>query len=130
MHIEHVAMWVLDLEKMKEFYVKYFGGSANHKYRNDRTLLESYFITFDSGCRLELMQKPSVNEAHRNTPDHQTLGYIHAAFSVGAKEKVDALTHRLRKDGYQVIGDPRTTGDGYYESVVLDPENNRIEITA
>ena len=128
MKIEHLAIWVKDLEKMRSFYEHYFGGIAGEKYHNPKKDFTSYFIVFDQGCRLELMHQPTI-PANLNKVKEQYLGFIHFAISVGSKGKVDQLTELLRKDGFQVIGAPRTTGDGYYESVVLDPENNRIEIT-
>lgn len=128
MYIEHLAIWVKDLESMRQFYEQYFGGTSNEKYRNDRKSFESYFLSFAKGCRLELMQRPDIPD-NANDVINESMGLIHFAISLGNKEAVDTLTERLRVDGYQVVGEPRTTGDGYYESVILDPENNRIEIT-
>jgi len=129
MHIEHVAIWVSDLEGMKQFYETFFEGTANEKYTNSQKGFSSYFLTFASGARLELMAMPSVREPHRHTAETQGLGYVHMAFSTGSRAKVDELTNRLREAGYPVLSEPRMTGDGYYESVVLDPESNRVEIT-
>lgn len=128
MKIEHIAIWVKDLEQMKAFYEKYFGGKSNEKYRNEKKGFESYFISFDSGARLELMQMTQIPDS-KNDVYQQFIGLIHFAISVGSKELVDDLTKLLEKDGLEIIGQPRWTGDGYYESVVLDPEQNRIEIT-
>lgn len=129
MHIEHLAMWVRDLETMRTFYENYFGATANDKYINPRKGFSSYFLTFpDGGARLELMKMPGILDQATDGLI-QYMGLTHIALSVGSKEAVDALTERLRLDGYTVAGEPRQTGDGYYESVVLDPENNRIEIT-
>ncbi|MFN8372004.1 MAG: VOC family protein [Anaerolineae bacterium] len=128
MRIEHIALWAHDVEAMKDFYVRYFDGRAGEKYVNPKHGFSSYFVSFDTGARLEIMHMPSVPE-NGNDLERQALGWIHIAFSVGSKETVDSLTERLRADGYRVIGEPRTTGDGYYESVVLDPEGNRVEIT-
>ena len=128
MKIEHLAIWVKDLEKMKAFYEKYFGGKAGEQYHNPKKNFYSYFLSFDEGCRLELMYQPEIPE-NKNVIENQYIGIIHFAISVGSKEKVDALTEELREAGYQIVGEPRTTGDGYYESVVLDAEENRIEIT-
>jgi lactoylglutathione lyase len=128
MHIEHIAIWTKDLEKMRVFYEKYFGGKSNEKYRNDKKGFESYFISFNLGARLELMQMPAIPE-QKNDIYEQFMGLIHFAVSVGTQEKVDELTKVLENDGFEIIGQPRWTGDGYYESVVLDPERNRIEIT-
>jgi len=129
MRIEHVALWTKDLERMKDFYVEFFQGKSNEKYVNPKTGFESYFIVFDSGARLEIMQRASIPE-NRNDVDEQYTGYIHVAISTASRENVDELTNRLRGEGYRVVSEPRTTGDGYYESCVLDPDGNRIEITA
>lgn len=128
MKIDHIAIWVQDLEKMKRFYEKYFHGRAGDKYHNPNKSFTSYFISFNEGCRLELMHIPDVPDIKGDSVN-QHMGIIHFAVSVGSIEKVDVLTELLRTDGYIIIGEPRTTGDGYYESVVLDPENNMIEIT-
>ena len=128
MRIEHVAIWTHDLERLRSFYEAYFAGRANAKYVNPRTQFESYFLTFADGTRLELMQKPTI-PLSQNDIERQFTGYIHIAFSIGSREAVDALTERLRQDGYRILDGPRTTGDGYYESSVLDPDGNRVEIT-
>lgn len=127
MRIEHLAIWVTDLEASKDFYTSYFEASAGEKYHNPQKSFTSYFLRFESGSRLELMHRPDV--AKLLEVGQEVIGLTHFAISVGSKEKVDRLTERLRNDGYGIIGEPRTTGDGYYESVVLDPEGNRIEIT-
>ena len=126
MKIEHIALYVNDLEAAKDFFVTYLGGKSNEGYHNKTTDFRSYFISFDDGARLELMNKPKM------TDDAKALnrtGYIHVAFSVGSKQKVDELTARLRADGCEVVSGPRTTGDGYYESCVVAVEGNQIEIT-
>ena len=128
MKIDHVAIWANDIEKLKIFYEQYFGATPNVKYVNDAKAFSSYFLSFDSGAQLEIMQMPSVPET-ANDPYKQFSGLIHLAISVGSKEKVDSLTAHLGEDGYKILGGPRNTGDGYYESTVLDPENNRLEIT-
>ena len=125
MKIEHLAVWVADLEKMKSFYGRYFGAEAGPKYFNANKNFESYFLHFKEGSRIELMRIPHVSQRS----EKEMLGLAHIAIAVGAKEGVDGLTEKLRSDGFRVVGEPRTTGDGYYESVVLDPEGNRIEIT-
>ncbi|CKF11815.1 VOC family protein [Bacillus paranthracis] len=125
MKIEHVAIWVNDLEGMRDFYKKYFNGEENSLYHNPKKQFESYFITFEGGTRLELMKRVGIEDALQT----ETIGYAHIAFSVGSKEKVNELTNTLREAGYAVLNGPRTTGDGYYESVVSDPEGNQIEIT-
>jgi lactoylglutathione lyase len=126
MKIEHLAIWTRQLDTLRDFYVAYFNGRANTKYTNPHTGFSSYFITFASGARLELMQRPDVQP---KADDTERVGLAHLAVSVGSETAVDNLTNRLRRDGYPVISEPRTTGDGYYESVVLDPDGNRIEIT-
>jgi lactoylglutathione lyase len=127
MHIEHIAIWTHDLERLKIFYVTYFGGKADGKYVNAEKQFESYFVAFASGARLELMQAPAIPKSRDGG---QAIGYTHLAFSVGTEAAVDTLTARLREDNYRVVGDPRRTGDGYYESCALDPDGNRVEITA
>jgi Lactoylglutathione lyase and related lyases len=126
--IEHLAIWVNDLEAMKSFYTTHFGATAGELYVNPKKNFQSYFLSFGNGPRLELMQMPGLKPSENNFPN-QTIGMAHFAISVGSKEKVDSLTQELRGQGVQVIGEPRTTGDGYYESVILDPEGNAIEIT-
>lgn len=126
--IEHIALWTHDLEGLRTFYTGHLGGVAGEKYTNPAHEFSSYFITFADGARLEIMQMPSVPPS-TNDLERQATGWIHIAFSVGSRAAVDALTERLRAAGVRVIGEPRTTGDGYYESVVLDPDGNRIEIT-
>lgn len=128
MNIEHVAIWVRDLERMKTFYERYFGGKAGDKYINAAKAFGSYFVTFASGARLELMFRPDIPPG-ANDVERQAHGLIHLAFSVGSREAVDQLTNRLCVDGYRLLDGPRTTGDGCYESCVLDPEENRVEIT-
>ena len=129
MKIEHVAIWCRNLEKLREFYESYFGARSGEIYRNKAKGFASYFLSFESGARLELMCSQSIPDT-TNDPYKQFTGLMHLALSVGSEEKVDDLTARLAQAGHQVIDGPRRTGDGYYESVVLDPENNRIEITA
>jgi len=125
MKIEHIAIWVKDIDKVCEFYRKYFGGAVQPIYHNPAKKFTSRFITFEDGARLEIMHSLDIESL--STSEH--LGYAHVSFSVGSKEEVDRLTQQMSNDGIQVVGQPRTTGDGYYESVVLDPEGNRIEIT-
>jgi len=128
MHIEHLAIWVKDLELMKDFYCRYFAATANSKYTNQAKQFQSYFLSFAGGPRLELMQMPVVPVSKDNIYD-QFTGLIHFAISLGSKEKVDEMTAMFKTDGFEVLDGPRTTGDGYYESVILDPEKNRIELT-
>jgi len=127
MKIEHIAIWVSNLEQMRTFYEQYFNAKAGEKYANPNKNFTSYFLSFEEGTRLELMHKPEISSAENH--GKELLGFTHFAVSIGSKEKVDALTEQLRKDGLRIVGAARTTGDGYYESVVLDPEGNRIEIT-
>lgn len=126
MYIEHIAMYVNDLESAKDFFVKYFNATSNEGYHNQKTDFRSYFLSFDDGARLEIMNKPQMQETEKSL---NRTGYIHIAFSLGSKAAVDVLTERLKKDGYNVISGPRTTGDGYYESCVVGIEGNQIEIT-
>ena len=126
MKIEHIAMYVNDLEKTREFFVKYLDGKSNEGYHNTKTDFRSYFISFDDGARLEIMNKPGLVDEEKSL---NRTGFIHIAFSVGSKERVDELTHLLKTDGYHVLSGPRTTGDGYYESCVVVIEGNQIEIT-
>lgn len=129
MHIEHVAVWTTSLERLKAFYETYFQAEASAKYTNPDKQFESYFLTFPpGGARLELMQRPSLQESPVDA-DVQSAGYAHLAFSVGSEKQVNALTARLEREGVQVVDGPRHTGDGYYESCVLDPDGNRVEIT-
>lgn len=126
MRIEHIALYVNDLEGARDFFTTYFGASANEGYRNPKTDFRSYFLTFDGGSRLEIMTKPDLTDSGNLL---NRFGYAHLAFSCGSKEKVDALTNQLQKAGYPPISGPRTTGDGYYESCILGFEGNIIEIT-
>jgi lactoylglutathione lyase len=128
MKIEHIAIWTKDLERMRAFYLKFFDLQSNEKYYNPKKQFSSYFLAFDNGARIELMHRPDISEFVEQIGFK--LGLTHFAIAVGAKEKVDLLTERIRESGYEVIGEPRTTGDGYYESVISDPEGNWIEITA
>ena len=126
MKIEHIAMYVSDLEKAREIFVRYFDAVSNEMYHNKTTGFCSYFLTFEDGARLEIMNKPDMEDLPKGAA---RTGFIHVAFSVGSKEKVDSLSTRLKADGYTVISGPRVTGDGYYESCILDSEGNQIEIT-
>ena len=126
MKIEHIAMYVNDLEKAKDFFTGYFNGRANAGYHNKTTGFRSYFISFNQGARLEIMKKPDVLDSEK--PPART-GYAHIALSAGSKEAVDSLTEKLMQAGFKVESGPRTTGDGYYESCIVAIEDNRIEIT-
>ena len=126
MVIEHVAMYVNDLERARDFFVNFLNGESNGGYHNERTGFKSYFITFDGGARLEIMNKPDMSDEDKD-PDR--TGYAHIAFSAGSREWVDELTERIKNAGYEVISGPRTTGDGYYESCIVAVEGNQIELT-
>ena len=131
MMIEHIALYVNDLEAARTFFMKYLGAASNDGYHNPKTDFRSYFLTFDDGARLELMHKPEMPDQPKEL---SRTGYAHIAFRVGSREKVDALTAELKADGYKVISGPRTTGDGYYESCIGASsdtaffENNRSTI--
>ena len=128
MRIEHIAVWTNNIEELKDFYSRYFNAVAGDKYFNREKKFQSYFLSFDNGARLEIMQMPGIPES-KNDVLAQFSGLIHFAISTGSKEQVDAITEEIRAAGYKVIGEARWTGDGYYESVILDPDNNRIELT-
>jgi catechol 2,3-dioxygenase-like lactoylglutathione lyase family enzyme len=128
MKITHIAIWTKDLEAMKAFYVRYFNGVSNDKYLNPTKKFESYFISFESGPSLELMRRESLADGSLDISER--LGITHIAFTLGSKEAVISLTETLRADGYCIVGEPRTSGDGYFESVMLDVEGNRIELLA
>ncbi|MDD2523118.1 MAG: VOC family protein [Anaerolineaceae bacterium] len=127
MKLEHVALYVQDLERMKEFYVRHFAATPHHKYHNPQTGLQTYFLSFNDGARLELMQRPGMSP---KAAGEHPLGYVHIAFKLGTPEKVDQLTAKLQESGCPLINGPRLTGDGYYESVLTDPEGNLIELVA
>lgn len=126
MRIEHVAMYVNDLENARDFFVKYFHANANGGYCNRSTGFRSYFLTFDDGARIELMNHPDMQDVKKGI---RRTGLVHIAFSVGSRERVDEVTRMLRDDGYEVLSGPRTTGDGYYESCIMGIEGNQLEIT-
>jgi lactoylglutathione lyase len=131
MHIEHVAVWVKDLENSKAFYEKFFGGKSGEIYHNPKSKFSSYFITFgnsgERSARIEIMTRPDITE-NSNQSITPIFGYAHLAISVGSKEEVDRLTENLRENGVTIVSPPRFTGDGYYESVVSDPDGNLVEI--
>lgn len=129
MRIEHLALWTEDLERLASFYGAYFGAAVADRYTNPAKGFESRFLTFDGGARLEIMRTTTLSPV-KLEPGAQRMGLTHLAMSVGSEQRVDELTGQLRRDGYSVLDGPRRTGDGYYESVVLDPDGNRIEITA
>lgn len=127
MKLEHVALYVDDLEAIKAFYIRHFDAAANNKYHNPRTGLQTYFLSFDDGARLEIMQRPGMTP--KSSSEH-VLGYTHISFKLGSVEKVDQLTRELQESGCPLLNGPRKTGDGYYESVLSDPEGNLIELVA
>lgn len=126
MKIEHIAIYVKELEKARDFFINYFEASSNEGYHNATTGFRSYFLTFEDGARVELMNKPDMEEQEKSVA---RTGYAHLAFSVGSKENVDQLTQKLKADGYEVMSGPRMTEDGYYESCIVGLEGNVIEIT-
>lgn len=126
MIIDHIAMYVNELEAVRDFFIKYFYGRPNEGYRNDTTGFRSYFLSFEDGTRLEMMNRPEIKDDIKSI---YRTGYAHIAFSVGSREEVDRLTKRLSDDGYELLSGPRTTGDGYYESCIVGIEGNLIEIT-
>ena len=127
MKIEHLAIWVKDLEKMKDFYSRFFNMNCNDKYVNEVKGFSSYFLSFEGGARIEIMHRPDISEQAAKAGSF--FGLTHFAISVGSRERVDELTEAIRSAGYEITGEPRTTGDGYYESVIADPEGNLVEIT-
>ena len=126
MKIEHIALYVNNLEEARNFFVKYFDAKSNDGYHNFQTDFRSYFLSFSDGARLEIMNKPQIDDIEKTLA---RTGFSHIAFSVGSKEKVNEITERLKTAGYKVISGPRTTGDGYYESCIIGIEGNQIEIT-
>jgi lactoylglutathione lyase len=124
--IEHVALWVRDLEGMRDFYVASLDGESGARYENPRTGFRSYFISFGGGARLELMSRAA--EAKGTPPESRDIGYAHVAFRLGSREAVDGAVARLESQGVPILGRPRVTGDGYYEAVIADPEGNRVEL--
>jgi lactoylglutathione lyase len=129
MRIEHIAIWTTDLDRCKQFYTSYFGATAGPNYVNAAKGFESCFLSFDNGARLEVMTTTSLSLV-QSPPGAERLGLTHLAISVGSERVVDELTKRLQSDGFAIVDGPRRTGDGYYESVVIDPDGNRVEICA
>jgi lactoylglutathione lyase len=127
--IEHIALWTRDIERLVAFYCTYFEAKAGDRYVNSIKGFESRFVSFSSGARLEIMRTTSLHPVEHD-PGAQRMGLTHLALSVGSEDQVNQLTGRMRNDGYPVVDGPRRTGDGYYESVVLDPDGNRLEISA
>lgn len=124
MKIEHIGLWTIDIEKMREFYETYFSATSGDLYHNPKKGFYSYFLTFDSGSRLELMHREDIKR-----PNVESYGYAHLAMAVGDRHTVDNFVDKLKSDGYTLLDGPRITGDGYYEAVIEDPEGNLIELT-
>jgi len=129
MTLEHVAIWTDNLEELKDYYIKYFGATANKKYMNEQSQFQSYFLTFESGARLEIMSKPGIPDNRNDRVTAQHKGIIHLAFGVNTKLEVDEKAKQLQSDGFKILRGPRKTGDGYYEFETLDPDDNRLEVT-
>src|ERR1700730_3915452 len=129
MRIEHIAIWTTNLDRCKQFYASYFGATAGPNYVNAAKGFESCFLSFDDGARLEVMTTTSLSLV-QSPAGAERLGLTHLAISVGSERVVDELTKRLQSDGCAIVDGPRRTGDGYYESVVIDPDGNRVEICA
>ena len=130
MTLEHVAIWTNQLEKLKDYYLIYFAGRSNDLYTNSKTGFQSYFLSFASGARLELMSMPAIPANQNDTIAKQHLGIIHLAFGVETIQEVEEKAEQLKAAGFPILSGPRKTGDGYYEFETLDPDNNRIEVTA
>ena len=126
MQIAHIALWTTRLEQMRSFYVTYFGGASSEKYVNPGKGFESYFIRFGHSAALEIMSRTDIT----SPATKECTGFCHVAFNAGTVEEVHGLTRRLREDGFRVFSEPRTTGDGFFESVIGDPDGNRVEIVA
>ena len=129
MIIEHIAIWTDRLQELKDYYCKYFGGTAGEKYTNGQKQFSSYFLSFQFGARLELMSMPGIPMKENDKIIKQHSGIIHLAFGVDSMEHVEQKAMELKKNGYKILSGPRKTGDGYYEFETLDPDNNRIEVT-
>lgn len=129
MTLDHIAIWTDQIETSRTFYMKYFGGVSNQKYTNEKRHFQSYFLTFESGARLEIMSRPDIPNNLNDTVTNQHIGIIHLAFGVETMKEVDEKARELQADGYEILSGPRRTGDGCYEFETLDPDNNRIEVT-
>ena len=128
MKLEHIAIWTDNIELLRNYYVSFFDGQSNEMYINPKTQFQSYFISFESGARLEIMSMPNIPDNTNDTINVQHKGIIHIAFSVATKQEVDAKAALLQANGFEILNGPRVTGDGYYEFVTLDPDNNRLEV--
>ena len=130
MKIDHIAIWTRQLEILKAFYMDYFQGEAGSMYHNKNKNFKSYFLTFGTGARLEIMSSPGIPENQNDRIASQHQGIIHIAFELSSRKKVDEKAEELTRAGIRILDGPRVTGDGYYEFVTLDPDNNRLEVTA
>lgn len=128
MKIEHIAIWTHNLEELKDYYCRYFGGSSNSKYINEKKQFQSYFIRFASGTRLELMSRADIIDQPKSSSDQMHTGYTHFAFGVETMEEVDNKARELAAEGFPILSGPRITGDGYYEFETIDPDGNRLEV--
>lgn len=128
MKLEHIAIWTDNIELLRNYYISFFDGQSNEMYINPKTLFQSYFISFESGARLEIMSMPNIPDNTNDTISRQHKGIIHIAFSVDTKQEVDAKAALLLANGFEILNGPRVTGDGYYEFVTLDPDKNRLEV--
>ena len=128
MKLEHIAIWTDNIELLRNYYVSFFDGQSNEMYINPKTQFQSYFISFESGARLEIMSMPNIPDNTNDTINAQHKGIIHIAFSVETKQEVDAKAALLQANGLEILNGPRVTGDGYYEFVTLDPDKNRLEV--
>ena len=128
MKLEHIAIWTDNIELLRNYYVSFFDGQSNEMYINPKTQFQSYFISFESGARLEIMSMPNIPDNANDTINAQHKGIIHIAFSVATKQEVDAKAALLQANGFELLNGPRVTGDGYYEFVTLDPDKNRLEV--
>jgi lactoylglutathione lyase len=129
MRIEHLALWTEDVDRLAAFYQRYFGATAGNKYVNAAKGFESRFLSFATGARLEIMRTTLLAPV-RHEAGAQRMGLTHFAVSLGSEQNVNELADRLRQDGHPILDGPRRTGDGYYESVTLDPDGNRVELIA
>jgi lactoylglutathione lyase len=129
MKIEHIAIWTKQIEVIKDYYIQYFGGITGKIYNNPSKLFTSYFVSFDSGARLEIMTNPDIIENKNNIDNQNHIGLTHIAIEVGSMKEVDNKADELRKAGFPILDGPRKTGDGYYEFTSIDPDKNRIEVT-
>ena len=127
-HIEHIALWVEDIDRACQFYADFFGANIGALYTNSSYGFTSRFLTFISGARIEIMKTTAFNPIHHDA-GAQRMGLTHLAIALGSEKEVDRITAKIRAVGYPVLDEPQRTGDGYYESVVLDPDGNRIELT-